>query len=469
MRTRNVVVSTLVLLLAAALPVAAHASAEIYVLRLTSQGLRLDPVAIADGQTLTFTLGLESNVVDLVLPFSPGHSGNLTQREKGPAVLRVTRTGDTLIPRLTKADGTSRNLPEVSLAALQRYAIRVNVTGAREKAVFVIEDGAARRADGPVVDIFGGKIPIGPHDYAITTVVTEAAPRADVTGTAELFMLGGDLEGFLVARSRLANDTQGNFIIDAGATGSVIEKPALPPGVEVRPMTAIEVSDRGTREMPGTMSGAGGEVAGLLGSVTLPELRLGRIVFRDAETAVLERLPDLGGGRISGIIGQNLLRRAEHVSITLPEGPGATGVLTLGGPPADAPEAVELPFTEVHGHMFVSAKLGDRPLTFLLDTGARRSTVPRSCAEALGMELSDGEGVRGLDGTAVPTKNGVAPPLGLGAAIIEGLDVVVVDLPVLVQMGLGDSAGVLGMDVLRRFAGFEIDYPAKVLRLLPLR
>lgn len=446
----------------------AQAGASVFVLRSAPDGVRIDAVPIADGQTLTFTIGRDSDVIDLVLPFAPGQSGSIAQRGTRTVTASVTRTGDMLVQRVMGEDGSSREYPAVSLSALLGYVTRVNVIGGGTRTLFIIEDGVARRGSGPVIDLFGGRIPLGPDDFSITTQVTVRAEPVELEGTVELVMLDDPLKGLLVARGRIDNGPEGEFIVDLGATGTVVDRAALPPGVEVRPLSAVEITERGKRTLNGSMAGAGGgAVAGFQGTATIPALRLGEVVLRDAETNVLDEMPELGGRKFLGIIGQNLLRRAGRLVFTVPAAPHASGTLRFGGPALGGDEIIVLPFTEAQRHIFVEGAVSGRPLTFLVDTGARRSTIPQRLADELDLPLfDDGGSVRGLDERAFAARSCTVPVLALGDLQIDNVHMLATDMPVLGMMGLGDRAGLLGMDVLGRFATVEVDYGAKTLRLV---
>lgn len=257
------------------------------------------------------------------------------------------------------------------------------------------------------------------------------------------------------------------MIVDLGATGSVVGRSALPAAAGIRPLEGVEVSERGVRRVGATVEAAGGAVGGFLGTASLPELRLGGLVIPEADVNVLDPMPEIGGRRFLGILGQNLLRRAARVRLTLPPGPGLGGKLELGGTALDSSRMITLPFKEAQRHLFVQGRVAGAPLSFLIDTGARRSTIPVVVAESAGLDLAAGEPLRGLDGAEIPTRSATGTQFELGNARFEDGSFSVVDVPVLERLGLGDGAGLLGMDFLRRFAVIEIDYESKVLRLLP--
>jgi hypothetical protein len=78
----------------------------------------------------------------------------------------------------------------------------------------------------------------------------------------------------------------------------------------------VEYSDEGPKEIPGRMEGAGGAVHGFLGRSVVPTLTIGDMVFRDVEVSVLSSMPEFGGHAPAGILGMDLLTRAEVACVS---------------------------------------------------------------------------------------------------------------------------------------------------------
>jgi predicted aspartyl protease len=129
--------------------------------------------------------------------------------------------------------------------------------------------------------------------------------------------------------------------------------------------------------------------------------------------------------------------------------------------------AVDLLRTNKGGpRLYVQATIGDsEPLLFLVDTGADVNVLGADAAAALGLEVRDGYfDLAGLSGR---TRAGlaVAPEVRLGDATLR-------EVPFAVGVrGVGDTAGfmplagILGMEVWKRFV-LRIDYPRDRLVLL---
>jgi len=109
---------------------------------------------------------------------------------------------------------------------------------------------------------------------------------------------------------------------------------------------------------------------------------------------------------------------------------------------------------------------GRAPLTFILDTGAGKTTVTPALARDLGLSAVPGEsaGMRGVHGL---TENPIVriPSLGIGDVRLLDQEAVVLDLDHITQ-GRWQADGIIGMDLLRAF-DLRVDFETKSIGLLP--
>lgn len=441
----------------------------LFVLEDSDQGLALRKVPIADQETKTFRVGQGFAAIDVILPISPGQSGNVVQRNQGGYEVLVRRDGDALHTAIRKDDGSSRDYPVVSLNDLATYDVRVNVTrGDGEKSLFVISGwDEVAEGDGPVIDLFGGAVPLEPGDVSLTVQTSLRGESTDLQGTTPLEFS----EGLMFTRGLVPPGVDGDFIVDFGATGSVVVRWFLPRDTEIRDLKAVEYSDEGVRELDASLRAAGGNVDDFVGVATLPELHLGDITFEDAQVNVIEEMPEIAGRMVVGIIGGNLLQQAEVAVMDYKTPAAVTPLLRLSSESLHkGQEGIrEIPFTLVQRHIFLSGSVDDVPVSFLFDTGARRSVVATEVVRKAGLSMIMGPRVilKGLDSNAIPI--GVIHPLTvmIGDVSLKGIDLAVAELPVLVNMGLAENGGLLGADILQRYGKVEVDFRGKVIRLVP--
>jgi len=62
---------------------------QLYVLHLTEEGFQLSPLRLRDGESQTFVIDADSDVVDVIFPVSEGQSGNMVQRSSNRYTVTV--------------------------------------------------------------------------------------------------------------------------------------------------------------------------------------------------------------------------------------------------------------------------------------------------------------------------------------------------------------------------------------------
>lgn len=111
-----------------------------------------------------------------------------------------------------------------------------------------------------------------------------------------------------------------------------------------------------------------------------------------------------------------------------------------------------------HGHFFVDAQIRNRPIRFLVDTGASFVTLSRPDAERLGFAVHQLD----YSGTS-HTANGTArfapiviDEIAIGDIIVRNVQASVIDSPM--------DGSLLGMTFLRELDGFEVRDDQLILR-----
>jgi hypothetical protein len=456
----NIIIATLLIVLLHA-ATAACEDCRVMVLRESESGVVLERVTLVEGEELVFEPG---EVVSVILPFGVGMSGDVIQAENRTAAIGVLCDGGYIRTTIRPDGGEPRLLPDVLLADAIELDMRVNVTpGEGEKRAFVVRGyETVESADGPVVDMFGGAIPISAGEYSITTETTPAEDAPHVVGAVPLRVS----DGFLLVSGRAAGGEDELFVVDFGAGGTVVTRDFLPAGTEIDPLLAVEHSPDGVRELPGVMTGAGGDVEGFLGAALIHELILGEVVVPHPSVGVIGEMPVWGEEPIAGILGLDVLDAGGVASVTLGlDGDGLLEFRPAGEPVPDG--AVELPFTTAADHIFVEGALGDVSITFLFDTGARSTIVPLGLADAAALSagsLPDRD-FRGLDGAYLPARSVRAEGFELSGVPFDPFDIYAADLPVLEGLGLDEESGLLGIDFILQFGRIDVDFSAGVIRL----
>lgn len=331
---------------------------------------------------------------------------------------------------------------------------------------FLLQGGQPARSDddGPVVDMFQGQLALQPGDYIISADTHLRRTGPSLEGQVPLT----DRDGWLVARVAAPGRPAAPFILDTASEGTEVAKAFLPAQTEVRPAQAHEYSPLGVRAIEQKASGAGGTIETFLGYAKLAELDAGSLHLPEVTAGVLAEPVTSGEEPVLGILGLDLLQRADVVAFAYPH-PGADkSALTFSSRSTlSGADVIELPLFLVSGHIFVRGEVGGKPVFFILDTGARDSVISSAFAPAgLNGRSQPARQVRGADNRPITVQPATLQDLALGQARFHDVVVNVADLPVLKTFGVQDLAGVLGNSFLSRFRRVEIDFAARRLRLL---
>ncbi|HEV7658299.1 MAG TPA: retroviral-like aspartic protease family protein [Allosphingosinicella sp.] len=253
--------------------------------------------------------------------------------------------------------------------------------------------------------------------------------------------------GHWAATVRINGEGPFEFIVDTAASVS-----AVFPNLRER----LALAGGGTR----AVAGASGTQA--FGLFRLERIDIDGRSARGVTAVGLDAIPD---DRISaGIVGADLLSRFV-AEFDLPGGqlrlhdPGTA----LAGPWG------EVPF-RLNGASFavLEGQLDGRPVTMILDTGARRTIVNWRAAQAAGIardaaDLVPSEPIGGATSHRTQAVRRDFASLATGPLTLSAARITIADLPVFAQLGLaGRPAMILGIDRLRHLR-FAIDYPRRLL------
>ncbi len=145
-----------------------------------------------------------------------------------------------------------------------------------------------------------------------------------------------------------------------------------------------------------------------------------------------------------------------------PDGPAS---LRFGGERLE--DVLEIPFQEVRGLLFVEGFLGEVPVLFLLDSGARQSIIPEALARREGMSISEEsvDSLMGLDRNRIPFRAAHVPSFSVGDLDFAGTGFITGPIPVLDALGIQEDAAILGQPFFKALGTVEIDFDNGVLRV----
>ncbi|MHC5024377.1 MAG: aspartyl protease family protein [Planctomycetota bacterium] len=462
------VLSALMATIGAGQPDALGTETNVFVLKRTPDGFIIEAVPVVAGTVQVFQCGDEregagDGVVDVIFPPGPGRSAGLID----PAdrhMLVVRHTGEALRIEAQAPDGSKRQFPPRSIADLAAHDIRVNVTGGGDRAAFLIERNETVRRDvGPVANMFTGRVPPAMLEaaYVVETETYRHHPGTPVSGLVPL-----EIDRWPFVKVTLPNGTQSDFIVDIGAASTIVDRSLLPEDADISKASMVEYSAAGKRTLKYAPGGATGSVQTVIGQATLPRLTLGDVAIPEVTVDVLARMPDLFGRPVGGILGLDIMRRCDRLTLALR---GDAAGLQFDAPPTGVGDAIELPFAFVSTHLAVRGAVQGTPVYFILDSGAPTTFLDEPAADAVGVtgDASEADEARGLDEGSVRMIPGIIGSLELDGRRFENVPCRISALAAFETLrGENQHIGLLGNDFFARFDRIEIDFAGRVVRFV---
>jgi predicted aspartyl protease len=431
------------------------ANCGVFLLKRDRGQVMLERVPVPPGETVVVPAGPASGVIGLVFPPGPGVSGSVEQVREGRMI--ILRCLENRLRCEVRSGGEVRSgYPERDTADLARYDTRVSVVGGDgTRAVFLVRGYAVAAADvGPVQNLLAGaSIPLGADDFVVTTDTYARATGAPVQGEVPV-----ELRRHAFIRITGSEGRTGWFILDTGAAETVISKTFLADTARITPAAVLEYSAAGRRVLTYAPSGATGPVQDVLGHTRLAGLRAGTLRFDDVEAAVLPEIPDLFDRPVAGIIGLDLLRRGESVTLEYPPGAAGTGRMRLGPAPAAGDAGERVPFALVSSHPVIPVRVNGRGAFMILDTGAPGVVLDSATALAVGMTFVSDRIARGIDGGSALSASATIDSLDLGDRRLSRVPCQVSALHVFRTLAAEQPMGLLGNAPIARFERVVIDF-----------
>lgn len=423
----------------------------------------LRELTVEENKEITLRTGGDHSPLAIIAPISIGQSGELI-RSQEPRLFKVRCIYGEVQLTSQKPNGEQRNLATFKCSNWERCNLRVNVTGFNGlKKVYRIDQGKLRGVErhGPVINLFSGHLELKEDEYAVTIELTHVGTSSTwkAKGECPLELEAGYLKGY----GEIPSGGRGWFLIDTGASRTLITRAVLPSDTEIKPASMTEKSARGVRTSELQMTTAGGTLK-VAGWARLRKLRLGEIVLKDSPILVVEALPrSLPISHVAGILGMDLL--SQTVNLTLHYAKQRLILDTKGN---NAMKGLAIPFSLACDHIIIRGWSKGSSVFLIIDTGAPCSLLSPSAAEVLssGMKRTKGDQISGLDGNLVGISESSSSGIRIGDEILLRNRIRIADLPLFNAMGLQDPAVILGNDELSRFAAVSINFSQRILYLL---
>lgn len=434
------------------------ATVPLFLLKNSDTGLEIEKIDIAENETQVFVCGT-GGYITVILPVSAGTSGDFV-KAGSKSVMIARYTEGKLKISVQKADGTQKELLTKTPEELSRFNIKVNVISTDVKKVFKISGYEKAEVDdnSPVIDMFQGKIPINPGDYSITTEITDAEKSLKLDGEFDIRLHGGYYFTELV----LNNSRKVNAVIDLAAAQSFLIRSAVPSGIETFNTSSTMVSAEGNETIESSLSGFGGSITGLQ-ACEVTESMLGTVKTGKWTYFVIDSLKTVDGVKIEAIVGLDILKNADFLTMQIPA--EKNGKVVLGSRSLLNEPSAAIAFTLSQGHIFFKGLVNGTESSFLLDSGSPFCIFPQSAAKMFNVNTTTGKKIFGADGNEIKTETGSIENISIGGIGINNIDCLFTDSPIFAKYGLESNGGLIGTSLLNRLQYLEIDLTSQVLRI----
>ncbi len=412
----------------------------------------------------------DPSIITTILPLSEGKAANFVKPSDREGAIIVKNSNGTLHITYKTGDGEEKSYPSILYDDLKKYQIRVNViNGKGYKQAFIIDNyDVINEDDGPVIDIFGGMIPMDSNDYSITLETRINIPTKVISGSVPF----EKIDSWIVVEAKLPSGKVGKYILDTGASGGlVLIQRALPENIKISKLTSIAYSKEGSTENKGQMLAATGVVEddNFLGVAQLSSFEMGDIKLVDLEISVLRDFPEfLQKHHIIGVIGIEILKQAEIIRIErINEERGMVKFMNQEDRDINSFDH-NFSLNTAYNLLFIKGVIQDVPIDFLIDIGARRSVIASSLVVNNHIEYSTigNSGVGGLSGEKSDAIEGQISEIKIENDLFKDVPLLIISsLFATKRMGLEKSGILLGMSFFSQFKTMEIDFINKKLYL----
>jgi predicted aspartyl protease len=412
----------------------------------------------------------DKKVISVILSWGEGMNGDMIKKEKREGMFIVQCKEGVLKIKHQSKDGSEKSLPDVNVNELKKLDIRINVTGGNGiKKAFVIKNyNTFLDDDGPVLDMFGGKIPINDGDFLITTETkSQIKLNHKIQGSVEYELK----DNWIIVPVYFENNQKLNFVLDLAATSTVINKKILPIGIDINKVEMITYNSSKNDTSKSSMQGATGTLAEdiFLGKAMIPVLSIGNIDVINTNVSVLKSFPQkLEQLGVVGILGLDILEQFSKIKILGLNDIGIKSIIFEEVNYHTAPKFM-LPIKKAGGLFFTDGSINSHQIEFVIDFGARETILSKPLFEKMNdrsFSVIDKEKtITGIDGKPSNAFTILIPELQLSNYKFKNQPVVISDIAALQSYGLQNTSALLGMNFFNRFEAIEIDFSNKALNL----
>ena len=433
--------------------------AVIIMIKENADGIEFEKVNLMDNETKVFP---GEEYISIVLPISPGRAGEYIEAKNREDMLVLSNKNGMIKFKAVSPDGEEFALPDIRYSDLLNYEIKISIINWKglKQAYLIKNYDEITPDDGPVMNIFGGKIEPKEREYLISYDIRMNSSGETFSGSTQF--VKSDIGWFLV-KGKVPGGKEGYFILDFGATSTVILKDYLPEGVTTSMPIATQYTKDGEKKVDVVMQGANDTISrtNYLGKTEPLELYLGDLKIPGTSLRVLNDFPStLTENGIIGVIGMDIIRRAGTISF---DGISSDNKIVTFGKPTETNGKISVPFQSAGSFLILEGSIDKKPISFIVDTGARYTIIPPQTLDKLSVPYSktgDYKELRGMDN--VPVKSDIIKLDGVGLTIggvtLPQETLVMSDPEALRALGFEKDLMILGMDIIGKYNYLGVDF-----------
>ena len=250
------------------------------------------------------------------------------------------------------------------------------------------------------------------------------------------------------------------FAVDLAVATTSVSKAWLGNRAQIQKQQGRINSDEGRTYFALGGVGFSGDASG---KATIPEMMVGGLKFPQASVTVLEQTPVIADRKIAGIIGTDLLRRAEIAVFYY----GSNPRLQLKSKGRPAAGAIELPMKVVNGYIVVQAVVNGTSVDVLLDNGSPESWFPVKTLRLIGASAmpNSTRKISTLDGAAINVRTSDVKRISFAGKDFEKQNFGIAELGVFSRIPENLVPVLLGNSFFENLDHVEINFTENMVRM----
>jgi len=451
------------------LNIIAKKTCNFFLIKEANNDVIIEKVTLTENELKVFK---DESILSYVMVFSPGSkSGEIIEKEQRIGGIIASYIDNTINVNILKKDGSQKDMPGIDLELASKTDVRLNITGANgyKKAFLVTQFNQVKEDDGPVLDLFSGQINLNEGDYSLFTECIASKQTKILEGSIPYEIY----HGWITVNCDLGSGMKGRFVVDFGATTTVVPKNNLPFNTEIAPLEMVKYSaEKGEIKSKAVIAGATGSVNNIEGVCILDKLHFGDIEIKDLKVTVLNSFPETFNNLgIKGIIGRDVLMQTEVVHVKNLKNQSAEKWLILSRKnPQQFTHNYSVPFSFAGGgQIFMAGSISNIPVHFLFDSGAGSSYISNNFIHQNNIQFKktrDKKSISyGIDGKGAEYEEVLLKQIEIGDVKIESMLFNMESVYAVEKSGSNEGTVLLGMNFLKNYNNVSFDFIDKKILL----